>query len=117
MALNMIFNDALIANRQLALFAVLAGVVFALIKLTLMQGIALFFELSHLFCFIKMIMSFTKNKLIFYKIFIAFSYLKSCILLLFSCIVFQHTQKIIFTDVSNEIASSNTAYMIINSTV
>jgi hypothetical protein len=113
----MTFNEALIANSQLKLFAVLAGVVFALLSLTFTQLIALFFELSHLFCFMKMIMSFAKNKLTFYKIFLAFSYPKSWISLLFSCIVFQHTQKIIFTDLSNEIASSNTAYIIINATV
>jgi hypothetical protein len=104
----MIFNEALIANSQLTLFLMLAGVVFGLITLTFTQRIALFFELSRLFCFMKMIISFAKNKLTFYKTFLAFSYPKSCILPLFSYIVFQHTQKIIFTDLSLQAAVLST---------
>jgi hypothetical protein len=80
----MIYNEALIANNQLKLFAVLAGVVLALITLTFMQSIAVFFQLAHLFCFMKMIMSFPKNKLTFYKTFLVLTYPKSCISLLFS---------------------------------
>ncbi len=88
----MIFNKALVANSQLILFAVLAGVIFRLISLKFTQSIGLFFQLSHLFCLMKMIMSFAKNKLTFYKTILALSYPKSCISLLFFYIVFQHTQ-------------------------
>jgi hypothetical protein len=113
----MIFNEALIANSQLKLFAVLAGVVLALLTFTFMQIIALFFQLSHLFCIMKMIMSFAKNKLTFSKTFDTLSYSKSKISLFFYYIVFQHTQKLIFTHISIDIANSNPAYMIINAIV
>jgi hypothetical protein len=75
----MIFNEALITNSQLTLFAMLAGVVFALIKLTFTHYIAIFFQLALLVCFIKMIMRFAKNKLTFYKAFLALNYPKSWI--------------------------------------
>jgi hypothetical protein len=59
----MISNEALNTNNQVKLFEVLAGVVFALIALTYTQGITLFFQLAQLFCFLKMIVSFAKDKL------------------------------------------------------
>jgi hypothetical protein len=107
----------LIANNQLKLFAVLLGIVFALIALQLTQHITVFLELANLFCSMIIIVSFAKHMLTFYKKFLAFSNQKYCISLLFSYIVFQHTQKLIFSDLSNEIANSNTAYMIMNATV
>ncbi len=46
---NMKFNEALITNNQVTLFAVLAGVVFSLIALTCTQGIRLISKLALLF--------------------------------------------------------------------